>query len=73
MKVSRVLMPPFEPRLDGRAAPVLRLLLLLYGPPSIVFCSIFEAVPCNASAYWSRMFVCMRHASLCSFIAADIA
>ena len=37
--------------------------------------SCFDAVPCSARAYWSRMstFVCMRQASLCSCIAAVIA
>ena len=45
------------------------------GPPPIVLCNSFDAVLCSASAYWSRMskFVCMRHASLCSCIAAVIA
>ena len=46
-----------------------------YGLPPIVFCSILEAVPCSANAYWSNisMLVFIRHASLCSCIAAVIA
>ena len=41
-------------------------------PPPIVRCKRVIAVPCNASAYWSRMskFVCIRQASLCSCMAA---
>ena len=46
-----------------------------YGLPPIVFCSILEAVPCSANAYWSNIsrLVFIRHASLCSCIAAVIA
>ena len=46
-----------------------------YGLPPIVFCSILEAVPCSANAYWSKIsrLVFIRHASLCSCIAAVIA
>ena len=45
-----------------------------YGPPPIVLCNSFDAVPCSARAYWSRMskFVCMRQASLCSCIAGPV-
>ena len=44
---------------------------LWYGPPPIVFCSILEAVPCSAKAYWSKIsrLVFIRHASLCNRIA----
>ena len=46
-----------------------------YGSPPTVFCNIFEAVPCSANAYWSKIskLVFIRHASLCSCIAAVIA
>ena len=46
-----------------------------YGLPPIVFCSILEAVPCSANAYWSNIsrFVFIRHVSLCNCIAAVIA
>ena len=45
MKVSRVLMPPFEPRLDGHAAPVLRKLLPLLGMGRLQLFSVAFLMP----------------------------
>ena len=45
MKVSRVLMPPFGPRLDGRAAPVLQLLLPLLGMGRLQSLSVAFSMP----------------------------
>ena len=45
MKVSRVIMPPCEPRLDGRVAPVLRLPLLLLGMGRLQLFSVTFFMP----------------------------